>query len=404
MKYAVLIADGMADEPLAELFGKTPLEAARTPRMDELANGGQVGLCRTVPKGMTSASDVACLSILGYDPRRYYPGRGSLEAVNIGVSLKEDDVAFRCNFITVENDRLIDYSAGHISTQEASLLIECLNKQMGKKGIRFHTGVSYRHLLVVKRSFSPTAHFEVSVDGPHTFMGESIAPHLPQGQGAEFLIQLMDKSREILAEHEVNKVRLDLKENPANRIWLWGPGTQAKLPSFKEKFGVAGSVISAIDLIKGIGKLVGFEVVDVPGATGYYDTNYEGKASYALAALERSDFVLVHLEATDEAGHNGDVREKINAIEKFDRIIVGGIADGLKKTKEKFRILVTPDHATLVSRRTHVDNPVCFLTYGEGIEARGVSEFSETAASASGLLFEEGHHLMDYFILSKGMR
>ena len=393
----------MADEPLEELFGKTPLEAARTPRMDELAQGGQIGLCRTVPKGMNPASDVASLSILGYDPRKYYTGRGSLEAANIGVTLKEDEVAFRCNLITVEKGRIVDYSAGHISTQEATLLISHLNKKLGKKGVRFYPGISYRHLLVIKKTFSPAGRFDIKANGPHTLIGTEVEPNLPQGEGADFLKQLMLKSQEALADHEVNKVRLDLGENPANMIWLWGPGTHTALPPFEEKFGVKGAAISAIDLIKGISRLVGFDIIEVPGATGYYDTNYEGKASYALKALKKKDFVLVHLEATDEAGHNGNLKEKMNAIEKFDRLIVGGIVDGLK-SMSPFRILVTPDHATLVSRRTHVDSPVGFLIYGEGIEARGVSEFSEKSAAMSGLVFEEGHHLMDYFILSKGMR
>lgn len=393
----------MADEPLEELFGKTPLEAARTPRMDELAQKGQVGLCRTVPKGMTPASDVASLSILGYDPRRYYTGRGSLEAANIGVTLKEDEVAFRCNLVTIEKGRVVDYSAGHISTPEAKVLMDHLNKELGKRGVRFYPGVSYRHILVVKKSFSPTGRFEIAASGPHTLIGSDAERHFPEGDGADFLKQLMVRSREVLTDHEVNKVRLDLGENPANMIWLWGPGTYIALPPFHEKFGLKGAVISAIDLIKGIGRLVGLDVVEVPGATGYYDTNYEGKASYALKALKKRDFVLVHLEATDEAAHNGDLREKMNAIEKFDRFIVGGIVDGLKDTND-FRILVTPDHATLVSRRIHVDTPVCFLICGEGVDARGVTEFSEKSAATSGLLFEEGHQLMDYFILSRGIR
>ncbi|MBI4435794.1 MAG: cofactor-independent phosphoglycerate mutase [Candidatus Omnitrophica bacterium] len=400
MKYAVLIADGMADEPLQELFGKTPLEAARTPRMDELAQGGQVGLCRTVPKGLNPASDVASLSILGYDPRRYYTGRGVLEAANIGVTLKEDEVAFRCNLMTTANGRLMDYSAGHITTQEATVLIQHLNKRLGKKGIRFYPGVSYRHLLVVKKSFSETGKFNITASGPHTLIGSEVEKNFPQGEGADFLKQLMVKSQEVLADHEVNKVRVDLGENPANMIWLWGPGTHTSLPSFKEKFGLKGAVISAIDLIKGIGRLSGLDVIEVPGATGYYDTNYEGKAAYALKALKQKDFVLVHLEATDEAGHAGDLREKITAIEKFDRHIVGGVLDGLRKMKD-FRMLVMPDHATLVSRRAHVDDPVCFLLYGDGIEPRSAAEFSEKSAGSTGLIFEEGHNLMDYFILSK---
>ncbi len=401
MKYVVLIADGMADEPLSELFEKTPLESARTPRMDALAKGGQVGLCRTVPEGMAPASDVACLSILGYDPRQYYTGRGSLEAANIGITLKEDEVTFRCNLVTVEDERIADYSAGHISDRESKVLIEHLNQTLGKKGIRFYPGKSYRHLLVAKKSFSPTGKFDVTAHGPHTLIGSRIERNLPEGEGAEFLSQLMLKSREVLNGHEINKVRLDLGENPANMIWLWGPGTRTTLPSFQDKYGLKGAVISAIDLIKGIGRLAGLEVIEVPGATGYYDTNYEGKASYALKALKEKDFVMVHLEATDEAGHNGDLREKIAAIEKFDRLIVGGVVDGLKGRKD-FRILVTPDHATLVKKRIHADTPVCFLVFGEGIAPGGVSEFSEKSAQG-GLKFEIGYQLMDYFILSKGL-
>ena len=398
MKYAVLIADGMADRPLEELFEKTPLEAARTPHLDELASAGQVGLCQTVPAEVAPGTDVSTLSILGYDPRRYYSGRGFLEAVNIGVNLKENEVAFRCNLITTEEDRIVDYSAGHISTEEARVLIHHLNKALGKKGIRFYPGVSYRHLLVVKKSLSPTGRFEVQAVGPHTLIGREATANLPQGEGADLLRGLMEASRQALQDHEVNKVRLDLKENPATMIWLWGPGTHTDFPSFKERFGVEGAVISAIDLIKGVGKLVGFEVVDVPGATGYYDTNYLGKAEYALEALRRKDLVLVHLEATDEAGHNGDLRQKMLAIEKFDKFIVGSITKGLRRSKN-VRILVMPDHATLVSTRSHVSDPVPFLLYGKDIAAGRARSFSEREAKETGFIVEEGHRLMEAFIL-----
>ena len=397
MKYAILIADGMADHPLEELFGKTPLEAAKTLHMDELASQGQVGLCQTVPQGVTPGTDVSTLSILGYDPRRYYSGRGSLEAINIGVDLKEDEIAFRCNLIAAGEDRLVDYSAGHISTEEARVLIHHLNKTLGKKGVRFYPGVSYRHLLVVKKSLSPTGRFEVQAAGPHTLIGKEISPNLPQGEGAELLKELMEASRQALQDHEVNKVRLDLKENPATMIWLWGPGTQCEVPSFKERFGVEGAVISAIDLIKGIGKLVGFEVVKVPGATGYYDTNYVGKAEYALETLKRKDLVLVHLEATDEAGHNGDLRQKMVAIEKFDKLIVGTVVKGLRRSKN-VRILIMPDHATLVSTRSHVNDPVPFLLYGKDIASGKARAFSENEAKETGFVIEEGHRLMDTFI------
>lgn len=401
MKHAILIADGMADRPVEELFGKTPLEAAKTPAMDELASMGQVGLCQTVPDHVEPATDVSTLSILGYDPRRYYSGRGFLEAVNIGVDLKEDEIAFRCNLITTEEDRIVDYSAGHISTEEARVLIHHLNKVLGRQGIRFYAGVSYRHLLVVKKSFSPTGKFDVQAAGPHTLIGEEVGTHLPQGEGADLLKDLMAASREALRDHEVNRVRLDLKENPATMIWLWGPGTRGNVPPFKERFGIDGAVISAIDLIKGIGKLVGFDVIKVPGVTGYYDTNYLGKAEYALAALKEKDLVLVHLEATDEAGHKGDLRQKMAAIERFDKLIVATVAKGLRRNKNS-RILVMPDHATLVSTRMHVSDPVPFLIYGKDIPAGRVKAFSEREAKETGFIVEEGHRLMEIFI--KGER
>ncbi|MFC1704422.1 cofactor-independent phosphoglycerate mutase [Candidatus Omnitrophota bacterium] len=396
MKYAVLIPDGMADYPLEELQGRTPLEVAETPNMDLIAQRGQVGLVTTVPKGMTPGSDVANLAILGYDPKEYYVGRGPLEAANLGVELQDDEIAFRCNLITAEGNTLIDYSAGHISNKEATILIKFLNKKLGSEAIRFYPGVSYRHLMVIKTDAMEEL-LGVKCFPPHDIMGGKISKHLPKGKSAALLLDLMNKSRELLTNHEINHVRIDLKENPANMIWLWGQGTKPDMPRFVYKFGINGAVISAVDLIKGIAKVIGLDVIKVPGATGYYDTNYRGKANYAIKALKSKDFVFVHVEATDEAGHNGDLRMKIACIEKFDQEVVGPIMKHFSKDKE-FRLLVTPDHATPIKMRTHADDPVCFAMYGKGIQASNTPTYCEKTAKEANVKFEKGHELMRHFI------
>ncbi len=398
MKYILLVGDGMADYPMQELGGRTPLEAAKTPNMDYIAQHGRLGRIKTIPDKMTPASDVANISILGYDPRKFYPGRGPLEAANLGVTLEEGDVAFRCNLVTASADRLTDYSAGHISSQEAATVIKFINDKLSNDRIKFYPGVSYRHLMMVKGGVREKLH-ELICMPPHDIINQAISKNLPKGEGASFLIKLMEESRKILVEHEINHVRIDLKENPANMIWLWGQGQKPAMPLFAEKYGLSGSVISAVDLIKGLGKLIGLEVINVQGATGYYDTNYEGKAKAALKSLEDKDFVFVHVEAPDEAGHNGDLREKILAIERFDQYVVGKILDVFKK-KKNFRILVLPDHATPISLRTHVSDEVCFGIFGKDITGRGFLEYSEKEALKSDLFFEQGHELMDYLIKS----
>lgn len=396
MKYAVLVADGMADYPIKELGDRTPLEAARTPNMDFIANVGRLGRVKTIPDKITPASDVANINIMGYNPKEYYTGRGPLEAANLGIELEDDDVAFRCNLITATGDILTDYSAGHISSKEGSSLIKFIDKELGTNQFRFYPGVSYRNLMVAKRGVEN--HLEdLECKPPHDISGQSISKNLPKGQGAEILIGLMNKSREIMESNEINLVRLDLKENPANMIWLWGQGKKPTMPSFREKYGLTGSVISAVDLIKGLGKILGMEVVNVPGATGYYDTDYEGKAKAALKTLESKDFVYVHVEAPDEAGHNGDLREKITAIERFDQLVLGTILNGLKNKKD-FRILVLPDHATPIALKTHVSDAVCFGIYGKDIVSGGFSAYSEKEAAKSEFYFEKGYELMDYFI------
>lgn len=396
MKYIVLVPDGMADYPLDELGGRTPLEAAKTPNMDFISREGILGRVKTVPDNMPPGSDVANVTILGYDTGKFYTGRAPLEAANLGVELGENDVAFRCNLITASDDTLIDYSSGHIKSNESSELIKFIDSNLGSERIKFYPGVSYRHLLVIKNG-TVERFDQIKCVPPHDITGKSISKNLPQGESAQFLIKLMKDSRPILSNHEINLVRIDLKENPANMIWLWGQGKKPNLPNFFEKYGLKGSIISAVDLIKGLGKLIGFEVINVPGATGYYDTNYEGKAKAAIKCLGKKDFVFLHVEAPDEAGHNGDLREKITAIERFDNLVVGKILEAFKN-KKNYRILILPDHATPVSLKTHTSDKVCFAMFGKDIIGKGFSGFSEKEALKSELYFEKGHELMDYFI------
>ncbi len=396
MKYIVVVPDGMADYPLQELDGKTPLEAARTPNMDFIARNGRLGRVKTIPDKMTPASDVANIAIMGYDPRKYYSGRGPLEAENLGVRLEEGDVAFRCNLVTVSGEILEDYSAGHISSREAAQIIKEIDRKMGSDRIKFYPGVSYRHLMLVKKGADEQLE-SLECTPPHDIIGQNFNKHLPRGKNAEFVKKLMQDSRKILESCEINQVRLDLKENPANMIWLWGQGKKPSMPKFTDKYGLSGSVISAVDLIKGLGGFLGLEVINVPGATGYYDTDYQGKANAALKILETKDFVYVHIEAPDEAGHNGDIREKIAAIERVDHVVLGTIMEAFKN-KDNFRILVLPDHATPVSLRTHSSDIVCFGVFGKGITGRGFPAYSEKEAEKSELYFENGFELMDYFI------
>lgn len=399
MKYVLLVGDGMADRPLKELEEKTPLEVARTPNMDFIVKNGQIGRVSTVPAGMEPASDVANLSILGYNPKEYYSGRGPFEAANMGVELGEFDVAFRFNLITTAGDIMADYSAGHISSKEAEVLVNFINEKMGAENIRFYPGVSYRHLMVLR----PSIQYNIEelknalCVPPHNILGKQISKNLPKGKGADYLIRLMEATKPLLEKHEINRVRVDLKENPANMIWLWGQGSRPAMPTFQERFGLSGAVISAVDLLKGMGKIIGLDSIDVPGATGYYDTDYNAKASYAIEALKDKDFVFVHVEAPDEASHNGDLREKILAIENFDSMIVGAILRHFKNQKN-FRIMVLPDHATPISMRTHTDEPVPFAIFGRDVVPGASGSFSEKAASESGTFVSAGWELMGRFI------
>ncbi|MCD5401346.1 cofactor-independent phosphoglycerate mutase, partial [candidate division NPL-UPA2 bacterium] len=364
MKYIMLVGDGMADYPLPELGNKTPLEFARTPYMDHIAKQGRGGTAITVPKSMNPASDVAILSLLGYQPTKYYTGRGPLEAASLGINLKKDEVAFRCNLITVEGDTLVDYSAGHISNKEARILIKFLNEKLGNEDIKFYPGASYRHLMIVRggkeqNSFNlqPSTFNSIKCAPPHDIIGQSFKKNFPRGKGGEILQKLMKDSFSWLDKHDINCVRRDLGENPGNMIWLWGQGTTPSMPTFKERFGVEGSVISAVDVVKGIARYADLEVINVPGATGYFDTDYEGMARAALKSLGREDFTFVHIEAPDEAGHMGDIRAKLKSIEDFDRKVVGIILEGLKNFPE-YRVLVLPDHPTPLKLRTHTRDPI----------------------------------------------
>ena len=396
MKYIIIVPDGMADRPIEELGNKTPLQVAHTTNMDYLAQNGCVGLVQVIPDNMKPGSDVGNLSVLGYDPVKTYSGRAPLEAANLGINLKDDEVAFRCNLVTVEKNVMKDYSAGHISSQEAAEIVETLNANRDEKEFRFVAGKSYRHLFIMKVRNIET-YLKIKCTPPHDIMGRDIQKYLPQGMGSKILLRYMEKSRDLLSDHPVNKVRIDLKENPANMIWLWGQGIRPTLPSFEEKFGIKGAIISAVDLVNGIGKLAGLEVIRVPGITGYYDTNYIGKAEYALKALKKKDFVFIHIEGPDEAGHNGDAKAKISCIEHIDREILGTILNHYEKNDD-VRILVLPDHPTPVSLRTHSREPVCFVMYGKRIPLDTAEEFHEASAKEKGLKYKSGEALVDDFM------
>jgi len=401
-----LLGDGMADRPRADLGGRTCLQAATTPNLDQLASTGEVGMVSTVPDGYAPGSDVANLSVLGYDPRKYYTGRSPLEAASIGVSLGPDDVAFRCNLVTLKaagggsvasrrrTMLMEDFSAGHISTSEARTLIEEIGDKLGTEHIRFYPGVSYRHLMVWKGGKD-----RIDCTPPHDIQDKDIQDYLPRGEGDDIINELMEASFEILTNHPVNKGRLEAGKRAANSIWLWGQGKRPSMPTFREKYGIEGAVISAVDLTKGLGVYAGFEVITVPGATGWIDTNYVGKAEHALFALKSKDIVYLHVEAPDEAGHTGDVKNKIKAIEDFDEFIVGNIMHGMKQFDE-YRILALPDHPTPLEIRTHSAEPVPFVLYDSRSERKGgpVTYDERIADRKDALVFKEGYKLMDHFL------
>jgi 2,3-bisphosphoglycerate-independent phosphoglycerate mutase len=359
MKYAVLIGDGMADYPVDKLGGRTILQAARTPAMDTIAALGKTGLAKTVPDGFPPGSDVANMSIFGYDPAIYYSGRAPLEAASMGVTLAADDVAFRCNLITIEHGKIKDYSAGHISSNEAEILIDTLDSELRTEKVRFYPGISYRHLIVAGNNLGA----ETECIPPHDITGERKDDYLPRGKDGEFFSELVEASTVVLELHPVNLKRVQEGKNPANSIWVWGQGYAPKFKTFKELYGKKGAIISAVDLLKGIGIYAGLDIIEVPGATGYLDTNYEGKTRAAIEALKTRDIVFVHVEAPDEAGHEGSLEKKLKAVEDFDSRIVAPILKHAANSDEPFTILVLPDHPTPISVKTHTRDPIPFAVY-----------------------------------------
>ena len=393
-KYAIIVPDGAADEPIEQFGNRTVFEAAETPNMDKISTEGRQGLVRTVPEDMEPGSDVAQMSLLGYDPRQYYSGRAPIEAVARNIELAPGDWVFRCNLVTIADGKMADHSAGHISTEEAAKLVKELNEQFGNEQICFHPGVSYRHLLVFKG-----LDFDIQTHPPHDCIGMAIEKILPRGKGAELLIDLMARSQQLFSNHDINKVRRDLGENQVSSIWLWGQGRKAGMERFQKRFGIKGATITAVDLAKGLSKLVGFDLIDVPGATGFVDTNYQGKASAAIEALTKYDLVFVHIEAPDEASHNGNAEMKKKAVEQIDKYIVGPVFEALQ-SYESWRILVTPDHPTPVRSCAHSPEPVPFAMAGTGISGILHTSFSEANAAKSGFRIEKGFELMEYFLKS----
>ncbi len=398
MKYVILVGDGMGDLPLAELDGRTPLEAARTPAMDFLASHGELGRVKTIPAGFPPGSDVANLSLLGYLPQECYTGRAPLEAASMGVDLAANQVAFRCNLVTLDfqadgDVAMIDYSASHISTPEARILIESLDAALGNERICFYPGISYRHLMVHNGVLDT-----LKTVAPHDYIGNSVTEYWQRYQHIPHIKSLLAEACAILQDHAVNRKRAAEGKNPANAIWLWGEGKSPAMETFEARFGLRGALISAVDLLKGIGVYAGMDIINVEGATGYLDTNYQGKAEAALHALDRHDLVFVHVEAPDEAAHQGLVREKIMAIEDFDGKIVQPVMDGLKKWGD-YRLVVAMDHFTPISLRTHTDYPVPFALYdSQETSNPGALGFTEKNAAETGIYMNNGREFINKMI------
>lgn len=401
MKYLVMLCDGMADEPNEALGNSTPMEKANKPCMDSLAAKAEVGIVKTVAEGLKPGSDVANLSVLGYEPAVYYSGRSPLEAASIGIDLKDTDVTLRCNLVTLsddedyENKTILDYCADDISSEEAKILIEYIQEKLGNDVFRFYPGVSYRHCLVWRNG---NPHPGV-LTPPHDITGKVITDYIPKGEAVDELYDLMKKSYDLLKDHPVNQARIARGKRPANSIWLWGEGTKPLLDNFSEKFGIKGSMISAVDLLKGIAICAGMNSVDVDGATGYLDTNFDGKCKAAIEEFKNgADLVYIHVEAPDECGHRGEIENKVKAIEMIDEHILGPVVEFLKGYDD-FAVLVCPDHPTPLSIRTHTSTPVPYLIYDSKNEINsGVKVFCEKEARETGNYIEKGFTMMNYFL------
>jgi 2,3-bisphosphoglycerate-independent phosphoglycerate mutase len=401
MKYILVVGDGMADYPVPELGNKTPLQAACKPNMDSIAANGRSGLIRTVPDELSPGSETAICSLLGYDPRKYCTGRGPLEAPSRGIKLRENDAAYRCNLITEKDGVIVDYSAGHITTEESSKLLASINKAFGKLGkIEFYSGLDYRHFLILRNFPKPEL---IQCTPPHDAIGTNISAVLPKAKAAEaektarLLRELINRSGGILRTHTVNIAREKAGKNPGNLIWPWGGGKKPSMPSFKEKYGLKAAVISAVDLVKGIGTYAGMEIINVPGATGLNNTNYEGKADAVLKALEDNDLVFVHVEAPDEAGHSKDYALKVKTIEDLDKRLLGRILDGLT---EPYAIAISPDHPTPIRIGTHSRDPVPFAIKSPFLKPNGVKKFDEFSARNGAFGLVENDYLISLLISS----
>jgi 2,3-bisphosphoglycerate-independent phosphoglycerate mutase len=403
VKYIIIIPDGMADEGIEKLGGKTPLEYAHTPFMDNLASAGEAGMVRTIPKGMPPGSDIANLSVMGYDPAEYHTGRSPLEAVSLGLDLAADDMVFRCNLVTLSSEpvfsekTMLDYSAGEITSEDGKILIDYLKTGLETDSIQFYPGVSYRNIMVW--SGGPGS---MKLIPPHDILEKKIMPYLPSGEGSDTILELMQESAAMLNPHPLNRSRMDINKRPANSIWLWGQGRRPFLDDFYQKYSVRGSVISAVDLIRGIGICAGLEVVEVEGITGTINTNMTGKAEAAVdEILSGKDFVFVHIEAPDECSHQGSLEEKIRAIELIDKEVVGYVREAMDRSGQDYRLMVLPDHPTPLSIRTHSKDPVPFVIYDsrasqDPSSIEGV-HFSEAYASSTGMVIDKGHKLADHF-------
>lgn len=395
MKYVIIHGDGMADWPCDELGGKTPLEAANKPNMDLLATRGELGLVATIPPGMPSGSDVGTMTMLGYDPARYHTGRAPIEAASQGIELAPDDVVFRMNLVSLNPGvdgalMMDDFTSGHITSEEAATIVADLQAQLAGNGIEFHNGVSYRHLMVWHGG--PNG---ARLTPPHDITGKPAGPHLPQGEGAERLRAIMDRAAAILREHLVNRTRVAAGKPAATSVWFWGQGRRPAVPTLKERFGIEGSVISAVDLVNGLGRLAGLERIKVPGATGFLDTDYAAKARYGLKALERRDFLLLHIEAPDEAGHMGRADLKREAIERIDELIIGPLLRDLPALGE-FRLLLMPDHSTPCKLKTHSNEPVPFAMLAPASSSHAPARrYTEAEAARTGVSVTDGYRLIE---------
>lgn len=399
MKYAVLLCDGMADLPREDLTGKTPMGTAYKPNMDRLAKVSEVGLVKTVIDTLKPGSDVANLSVLGYDPTVYYSGRSPLEAGSIGIDMKPTDVSFRCNLVTLSDEErydektMVDYCSGDISSEEAAELIAFIQEKMGSDEFSFYSGVSYRHCLIWDKGTLDVG----TLTPPHDITGRKITEYLSVNENGRKLLDMMIRSYDLLKDHPVNKKRAEKGLRPANSIWLWGEGVRKDLTPFKEKYGLKGAMISAVDLLKGIGKFTGMEVINVQGATGYIDTNFSGKAQAAIDTLKKgSDLVYIHVEAPDECGHRFEIQNKVKSIELIDELILGPLLKAFEG--EEIKILICPDHPTPLALKTHTNAPVPYLIYDSRKNAEGVERFCEEEAEKTGRFIDVGHSLMEHFI------